>query len=546
MRARQNQKNPSGRSRFDFGNVFDLVTGLFSKTLTGDAEVRDKIRCGAEWSCLQQSCSDTKRIMKTRSSAKHTTHKLYSGEGLEPRDCPAGFSLTAITADATVTEGNAAEFRISMDAASPIPQSVMVSTESLTALLGSDYMFRTQRITFFPGETEKVFSVQSLRDAVEVTEGIETLRVYVRPIGAIPGELSALMTIDDYVPPEQFTITFNFINDVPQSIVNATTQAAERWTNIIVGDLPDAFSPTHGLVDDILINVQLGLLGDIGTDGDGNTLANARPLEFRTDAAGLPFVAEVGVDEADVNRADLVNVMIHEFAHALGFPASNGFQQYLSEDGRYFTGPNAVREYMDVFGVSADPQGVPLDTTGGGGTAYAHWNETVFGNELMTGFIDPAGNPLSVITVGAFDDMGYTVDYTAADAYSPPAAVAPAAANQPANAAAVRVLPARISFPDRAPLILGNDESARQLVRTALDDAVSTDPPHGPLDLRHLADEQRAVLAAWASVGREAASLATGWALHGPPIGLTRNWPEFGQLSGGKGSPRLFALAGIS
>ncbi len=420
-------------------------------------------------------------------------------ELLERRDCPAGFSLTPITADATVTEGNAAEFRITMDAASPIPQSVMVSTESLTALLGSDYMFRTQRITFFPGETEKTFSVQSLRDAVEVTEGIETLRVYVRPVGGTPAELSHVVTIDDYVPPEQFTITFNFVNDVPQSIINASAQAAERWTEIIVGDLPDAISPTHGLVDDILINIQLGLLGDVGTDGDGNTLANARPLEFRTDADGLPFVAEVGVDEADVDRTDLVAVMIHEFAHALGFPDAAGFQQYVSEDGSYFTGPNAVREYNSVFGAAADPQGVPFDTTGGGGTAYAHWNEDVFGNELMTGFIDPSGNPISVITVGAFDDMGYTVDYAAADAYSPPAAVAPAAANQPANAAAIRVLPARISFPDRPPLILSDDDAARQLVRTALNDALSTAPPHGPLDLRHLADEQRAVLAAWAS-----------------------------------------------
>ena len=164
----------------------------------------------------------------------------------------------------------------------------------------------------------------------------------------------------------------------------------------------------------------------------------------------------------------------------------------------------------------------------------------------MTGFIDVGLNPLSVITVGAFDDMGYTVDYAAADPYTPPSAVATAAASQPANAVAVRVLPARISFPDKAPLILTDDDAARQLVRNALDDVLSTDPPHGPLDLRHLADEQRAVLAAWASVGREAASLSTGWALHGPAIGQNGNWPGFGQPSSGKASSRLFAVVGIS
>lgn len=474
-----------------------------------------------------------------------SNHGNYSLERLERRDCPAGFSLEPITADATITEGNVAEFRITMDAASPIPQAVMVSSEAITAQLGTDYMHRTQRITFFPGETEKTFTIQSLRDPFETTEGIETLRVYVRPIGGTPAELSWIVTIDDYVPPEQFTITFNFLNDVPESIINASAQAAERWTEIIVGDLPDALSPTYGLVDDILIVVQLGLLGDVGTDGDGSTLANARPLEFRTDAAGLPFVAEVGVDEADVDRTDLVNVMIHEFAHALGFPDANGFQQYVSDDGSYFTGPNAVREYNSVFGAAADPQGVPFDTTGGGGTAYAHWNEEVFGNELMTGFIEQGGNPLSVITVGAFDDMGYTVDYAAADAYAPPAAVAPAAAQTAGAAAAIRRLPARISFPDRPSVILNDDEAARELVRTALDGAPSTEPPHGPLDLRHLADTQRAVLAAWASVGGEVASVAGGSSPLGPGTNGATSWAGVAKPGSGGMHPRLFALVGM-
>lgn len=41
--------------------------------------------------------------------------------------------------------------------------------------------------------------------------------------------------------------------------------------------------------------------------------------------------------------------------------------------------------------------------------------------ELMTGYID-IGNPLSVVTVGSLQDMGYVVDPTAADVYSLPIA----------------------------------------------------------------------------------------------------------------------------
>ena len=428
-----------------------------------------------------------------------------------------------------------------MDTASRIPQSVMVSTESLTALLGSDYMFRTQRITFFPGETEKVFSVQSLRDAVEVVEGAETLRVFVKPIGGTPDELAALMTIDDYVPPAQFTITFNFESDVPQSVINAAAQAAERWTEVIVGDLPNIRSPIYGEIDDILITVQMGLL-DNDTDGDGNTLAQARPLAFRTDSAGLPFLAEVGVDEADADRTDLTAIMTHEFGHALGFPESNGWRNNVDDQDTpaFFTGSNAVREYNTVFGSAANPSGVPIEQDGGAGTAYAHWDDNTFGNELMTGFLDSGLNPLSVITIGAFDDMGYTVNYAAADPYTPP--VAAAAVAPVSNGKVSRVLPARLTFPGQAPLILSNDAASRELIRTALDAPPASGGPHRALDLRHLSTSQRAHLAAWAAIGAEAWIPKFAEASPSHPGGL----PWFGQSLGTKVDSRLFAVVGMA
>ena len=58
---------------------------------------------------------------------------------------------------------------------------------------------------------------------------------------------------------------------------------------------------------------------------------------------------------------------------------------------------------------------VPVANTGGAGTREGHWRETTFGNELMTGFLDGGINPLSRVTVGALEDMGYQVNYQAAD-----------------------------------------------------------------------------------------------------------------------------------
>ena len=448
---------------------------------------------------------------------------LFHAEQLERRDCPAGFTLTPIVD--TVVEGSPAEFRIDMDTASPIPQQVMVSSESLTALLGTDFMHNTQRVTFFPGETSKNFTIQTLRDPVEITEGIERFRVFVRPIGGTPTEIYRDVTIDDYVPAGNFAITFNFTSDVPASVITASARAAERWSEIIIGDLPSVTSATYGFVDDLLINIQIGLLDDIE---DGDTLANARPIAFRTDSGGLPYVAEVGISADEVGNANLDDVLLHEFAHCMGFPNSNAWRNYVANTTTptEFTGPKAVSYYNSIFGNTAT--GVPIEQEGGDGTAYDHWTESIFGNEILTGFIGTS-NPISVITVGAYDDMGYDVDYSAADPYTPPtttttttttasaisamtlpavplplAATLPIAATLPAIQ--TRVLPARITFADQAPIILSSTDASRRAIASALTAVESGTTSDTHLDLRHLTTNQRAILASWVALGSQTTS----------------------------------------
>jgi hypothetical protein len=48
---------------------------------------------------------------------------------------------------------------------------------------------------------------------------------------------------------------------------------------------------------------------------------------------------------------------------------------------------------------------------------YSHWAEAIFGDELMTGYADD-DLPLSRVTVGALEDLGYTVRYAAADPFA--------------------------------------------------------------------------------------------------------------------------------
>ena len=71
-------------------------------------------------------------------------------------------------------------------------------------------------------------------------------------------------------------------------------------------------------------------------------------------------------------------------------------------------------------GAPVNGVGVPVENSGGEGTRDSHWREAVMANELMTGFVSPGSNPLSAITIGSLEDIGYQVDYSAADPYTVP------------------------------------------------------------------------------------------------------------------------------
>jgi hypothetical protein len=61
---------------------------------------------------------------------------------------------------------------------------------------------------------------------------------------------------------------------------------------------------------------------------------------------------------------------------------------------------------------------IPIENTGGSGTAGSHWRETTFTNELMTGYLNAGANLLSRMSIAGFADIGYTVNTAAADSYS--------------------------------------------------------------------------------------------------------------------------------
>lgn len=201
------------------------------------------------------------------------------------------------------------------------------------------------------------------------------------------------------------------------------TDAANRWEQIIIGDLPDVFVSGLGQVDDVVIEASAPFI-----DGVGGILGQAGPEFIRT-SSSLPISGTMQFDSADVNQLEaagrLDEVIVHEMGHVLGIGTiwnRLGLLQGTVSNPRY-VGSEAVQEYNDIFGLNASS--IPVENRGGPGTAFSHWRESVFDNELMTGFLNfGQENPLSRVTVASLADLGYEVDLSAADSYSPPFASA--------------------------------------------------------------------------------------------------------------------------
>ncbi len=198
--------------------------------------------------------------------------------------------------------------------------------------------------------------------------------------------------------------------------------AAARWGRVISADVP-AVVIDGETIDDVRIDA-----GGEPIDGPGRVLGQAGPIDLRP-GSFLPATGIMSFDSADLEQMEqdgsLVTVIVHEMGHVLGFGTIfDRVDLILGAGGNdpQFIGANAAREYAALLGPGVRPRSVPLANVGGPGTRDGHWREAVFANELMTGFLDTGANPISRLTIGAFEDLGYTVDYMAADAYRLPTA----------------------------------------------------------------------------------------------------------------------------
>jgi hypothetical protein len=345
----------------------------------------------------------------------------------------------------------------------PVPTTVEVSpgsvvldgigaTRQLTATV------RDQNGAVMPGVTVEWSSSRNATVGVSSLGLVTAVSGGVAEITATAASAIGHATVTVTDATRQFNIVLRYITAPAQSYENAFTVARDRWQLLISGDVPaiqvtlpantkcgDVTIPNaiDESVDDVVIYVDLQPI-----DGPGNVIGSAGPCYIRS-TTGLPILGGMKFDTDDLDYLNthglLDETIVHEMGHVLGFgtvwtysaidllrnPSDTSQGGTLGAD-THFVGPKALLEFDSVGGSGYTGAKVPVEndyTEFESGSLDSHWRESVFGTELMTPLLNGSfDNPLSAVTAAAIGDIGYTVNYAAADSYALPGPAAVAAA----------------------------------------------------------------------------------------------------------------------
>ena len=221
----------------------------------------------------------------------------------------------------------------------------------------------------------------------------------------------------------EFNIEVRFTdNSLTASQQAIFSLAANRWSQVIIGDIPDINVPGFGWIDDVVIDAAAAAI-----DGAGAIIGQAGATFLRP-GSSLPARGAMTFDTADIvtqqNNGTFFDLILHEMGHVLGFGtiwANLGLIQnpvLFNAAGNplpgnpQFTGANATNEFNLATGGAA--VSVPVENLFGPGTSNSHWRQANFPNDLMNGFIG-ANNPLSRMTSASMADLGYVINILASD-----------------------------------------------------------------------------------------------------------------------------------
>lgn len=240
--------------------------------------------------------------------------------------------------------------------------------------------------------------------------------------------------------PSGYQLEIRYLGSAPSAAVQAAfTAARTRIRAIVTGGLSPVSLPTdftnvsqcdanltgypdipRQTIEGLVIYVAV-----IAIDGAGQVLGNAGPCLVRLADHSKTALGVMRLDEADLANltTDRLNALIlHEMLHVVGLGTIWTDNGLLAGDGTAdarFTGPAARNACVDqLLGTTTCATDVPVHSTDGEGSAYAHWRESTFTSELMTPFLGAGAAPLSAMSIRSLADLGYTVSTSTAEPFT--------------------------------------------------------------------------------------------------------------------------------
>jgi len=228
--------------------------------------------------------------------------------------------------------------------------------------------------------------------------------------------------------PDAFNIEVVFDRGFSQTQREKILAAADRWTEVVTGDLPDVPFSRYlsciggrpgprlvGNIDDVVILMDLDYW-------DVSAVARAGPCGER-EGGGLAFLGRSTFSVRLMEKGyPWYEISVHEIAHVLGIGTGPWGHTLTGEDSLppdpHFPGKRAVAAFDSAGGEDYEDGKVPVSS---GRCGTYHWRADVLVNEIMA--CPPnrrAGHKLSAITVEALADLGYVVDASKADPYTLP------------------------------------------------------------------------------------------------------------------------------
>ena len=212
---------------------------------------------------------------------------------------------------------------------------------------------------------------------------------------------------------QSFSIQLNFgsgLTGLTSSTINAIQQAARFWESVITHR--SDIGPTGVLVIDLIG----APLPDI-TPGI-SPLANAGPVYTLGTVKIISGNSTINTRTLAALNSDSTyarDVLIHEFGHVLGVGTlwRVGRDFINSSNNTYNASTYAGWAYGQLLG-TFQQTAVPVQQN-----SFNHWDETAFDQEVLTPSIEVVGThtPVSQLTIAALRDLGWNVNYGAAEPY---------------------------------------------------------------------------------------------------------------------------------